>query len=77
VDGPKFLTRPGHLTLPAPAAFLTLSYSVLLQTPRVGQPGLPGFGLDEAQREMVQRFEPDDGAVDSIGFFIARFVKRG
>ena len=41
--------------------------------PRVGAAGLAGFGLSEEQRGMVQRFEPS--VTNSIGFFIARFVK--
>ena len=42
--------------------------------PRVGGPGLPGLGLSDEEREMVQRFDPTD-ASDSIGFFAARFEK--
>eukprot|EP01084_Bolivina_argentea_P260887 440716_1 len=36
-------------------------------------PGLPGFGLSDEERYMVQRFYPDQS--DTIGFFLARFEK--
>ena len=38
----------------------------------VGRPGLPGFGLDEREQRLVQRFDPTDPA-DTIGFFVAKF----
>ena len=40
--------------------------------PRVGSEGRAGLGLSEAQRVLVQRFEPREGGE---GFFIAKFVK--
>jgi 16S rRNA C967 or C1407 C5-methylase (RsmB/RsmF family) len=43
---------------------------------RLGRPGLDGFGLSEAERRMVLRFDPADEEVDSIGFFIAKFTKE-
>ena len=48
-------------------------------TPRLPgvQRGLAGFGLGEAQRDMVQRYMPHVAAMDSNGFFIAKFVKSG
>ena len=42
--------------------------------PRVGREGRPGLGLDDAQRRMVQRFEPAEQQCE--GFFIAKFVKE-
>ena len=51
----------------------------LVQQPkhlRVGGPGLSGCGLDDAQRALVQRFDPTaPGGDDFIGFFIACFRK--
>lgn len=47
--------------------------------PIFGGPGLEDCGLTEEQRQFVQRFGPTeynrDSSVDSIGFFIAKFVK--
>ena len=42
--------------------------------PLIGGPGLPGLGLSDEERAMVQRFDPSDES-DSIGFFAARFEK--
>ena len=36
--------------------------------------GLEGCGLDDAQRRMVQRFDPS--LIDTNAFFVAKFVKR-
>ena len=57
-----------------------------LQTPILGYPGLPMYGLDSEQCMKVQRFGPQkffmsifnsmDDKVDCIGFFIAKFIKR-
>ena len=38
----------------------------------LGNPGFPGFGLNEEQCKLVQRFDPTDPQ-DTIGFFIAKF----
>ncbi len=55
--------------------------SLEAHAPRVGGPGLskpPADGgdlwLTEAQAALVQRFRPE--AHDTIGFFVARFVKE-
>ncbi len=40
-----------------------------------GLPGLPYCGLSDEERFMVRRFDPSDKA-DTMGFFIAKFVKR-
>ncbi|KAK7600733.1 hypothetical protein V9T40_009871 [Parthenolecanium corni] len=49
-------------------------------TPVIGGAGLPGCGLNEEQRMLVQRFGMNEtrsnSAVQSIGFFIAKFVKN-
>ena len=42
----------------------------------LGQPGLPGVGLSESERHLVRRFDPSDREADSMGFFVAKFVKR-
>ena len=43
----------------------------------IGEPGWAGCGLSEAQRAMVQRFDPSTASGEaSIGFFAARFRKR-
>jgi hypothetical protein len=47
------------------------------QTPMLGGPGLTGQRLltaDEAA--LVQRFDPGGGEDDTMGFFIAKLVKR-
>eukprot|EP01112_Ceratiomyxa_fruticulosa_P006379 TRINITY_DN1717_c0_g1_i1.p1 TRINITY_DN1717_c0_g1~~TRINITY_DN1717_c0_g1_i1.p1 ORF type:complete len:383 (-),score=86.77 TRINITY_DN1717_c0_g1_i1:220-1368(-) len=41
----------------------------------LGESGLDGFGLSDAQRKMCQRFDPS-AELNTIGFFIARFRKR-
>jgi 16S rRNA C967 or C1407 C5-methylase (RsmB/RsmF family) len=41
-----------------------------------GLPGLPGFGLSEAEQQCVRRFDPSDVACDTMGFFVAKFVKK-
>lgn len=43
----------------------------------LGQPGLPGVGLNESQRYLVRRFDPSDSAADTMGFFVAKFIKQG
>ena len=40
-----------------------------------GLPGLPGMGLTDEERNMVRRFDPSDKA-DTMGFFVALFVKK-
>ncbi|CAH2048652.1 unnamed protein product, partial [Iphiclides podalirius] len=52
--------------------------------PLLGGPGLPNTGLTDEQRLMVQRFGPENDPIrpvkdiykNSIGFFIAKFIKR-
>ena len=57
------------------------------QTPHLGGPGLPNCGLSEDECQLVQRFDPtrlynaqtdqtDRYNLDTIGFFIATFVKK-
>lgn len=78
-----------------------LTLSLYLQKPLVGYPGLLGYGLSQAQCNMVQRFGSScffetlgiapltktlgkdqeicmsDGlAQDTVGFFIAKFIKK-
>ena len=45
-----------------------------MQSPHIGGTGLPGAGLDAQWLPLVQRFDPADQALDSIGFFIAKFA---
>lgn len=42
----------------------------------LGQPGLPGVGLNERECRLVRRFDPSDREADTMGFFVAKFVKR-
>lgn len=42
--------------------------------PKLGQPGLTSI-LSQQDADMVQRFDPSDERVDSIGFFVAKFEK--
>lgn len=42
--------------------------------PYLGQNGLIGTGLTDVERSYIQRFGPNNN-VDSVGFFIAKFVK--
>ncbi|XP_026327101.1 putative methyltransferase NSUN6 [Hyposmocoma kahamanoa] len=52
--------------------------------PLLGGPGQPSCGLSDEQRVMVQRFGPEDDVLrpvesiykDTIGFFIATFIKN-
>lgn len=41
---------------------------------KVGSSGLPGRGLNDVERDMVCRFDPS-GTDDTMGFFVAKFVK--
>ncbi|XP_059052886.1 tRNA (cytosine(72)-C(5))-methyltransferase NSUN6 [Achroia grisella] len=51
--------------------------------PLLGGPGLPNCGLNDDQRSMIQRFSPRDDSLrpveqiykDTIGFFVAKFIK--
>uniref|UniRef100_A0A6V1QKU6 SAM-dependent MTase RsmB/NOP-type domain-containing protein n=2 Tax=Heterosigma akashiwo TaxID=2829 RepID=A0A6V1QKU6_HETAK len=52
---------------------------LVAQEPMLGQAGLPGCGLSEEQRRLVQRFDPavPTTAGDSTtGFFCAKFIKK-
>lgn len=40
-----------------------------------GEPGLENCGLAEEHRQLVQRYGPNT-KIDSVGFFIACFVKQ-
>ncbi len=42
----------------------------------IGQPGLPGMGLTNFQRNLVRRFDPSDTKEDTMGFFLAKFQKE-
>jgi len=42
----------------------------------LGQSGLPGVGLSESECHLVRRFDPSDSTADTMGFFVAKFVKR-
>uniref|UniRef100_A0ABK9MQP2 SAM-dependent MTase RsmB/NOP-type domain-containing protein n=1 Tax=Glossina morsitans morsitans TaxID=37546 RepID=A0ABK9MQP2_GLOMM len=44
--------------------------------PIMGSRALPCQGLTERQRGMLQRFSPDAKKFDTVGFFIAKFVKK-
>jgi hypothetical protein len=35
--------------------------------------GLPGFGLSDEERRFVKRYDPS--LEDTVGFFIAKFIK--
>ena len=57
----------------------------MLQEPYLGGPGWPTAGLSMEQRALVQRFDPSvltdihgrsTADTDTIGFFIAKFMKR-
>ena len=54
---------------------------ISFQVPYLGGPGLEGSGLTDHQVGLVQRFDPsilteEKGAQgDTIGFFIAKFIK--
>lgn len=48
----------------------------LPEATRVGGPGLSGMGLNDTERSYVRRFDPDDSDHDTIGFFVAKFVKQ-
>ena len=62
-----------------------LDMQLVQQAPRLGLPGLAGTVrlpdgtlqqlLSEAEAALVQRFDPS-AELDTIGFFIAKFVKR-
>lgn len=48
---------------------------MLVETlPRIGRSGMTGV-LSEADAACVQRFDPSDMSVDSIGFFVAKFQR--
>ena len=64
-----------------------LSFVFSPQTPHLGGPGLAKCGLSEDECQLVQRFDPtrlynaqtdqtDTYNIDTIGFFIAKFVKK-
>ena len=71
--------------------YLILSFFFFLKTPYIGSHGLPGCQLSEQDTVKVQRFGPasvspqvdfdhykDFTALlqDTIGFFIAKFIKH-
>ena len=59
---------------------------VFSQTPHLGGPGLPNCGLSDDECQLVQRFDPTKlysadteqslFNEDTIGFFIAKFIKE-
>ena len=52
------------------------SMSLLAIPVEMGQPGLPGFGLDDEERGRVRRFDPHNAQEDSMGFFVAFLQKQ-
>jgi 16S rRNA C967 or C1407 C5-methylase (RsmB/RsmF family) len=58
-------------------AWALKNFDLELETgnPSLGGPGLKGAQLSEGQLRKVQRFGPNQ-PVDSVGFFIAKFVKK-
>ncbi|KAG7384603.1 putative methyltransferase nsun6 [Phytophthora boehmeriae] len=43
----------------------------------IGDRGLAGQGLNEHEASLVQRFDPSNTELDTMGFFCAKFVKTG
>ena len=41
-----------------------------------GLPGLSNKGLTEEQCQCVKRFDPSNESIDTMGFFVAKFVKE-
>jgi len=52
------------------------SMSLIAIPVEMGQPGLPGFGLDDEERGRVRRFDPHNAKEDSMGFFVALLRKQ-
>lgn len=44
--------------------------------PHLGGPALMCDALNDIQRNYIQRFGPDE-EIDSVGFFLALFIKKG
>lgn len=42
----------------------------------IGQAGLSGVGLRSDECRLVRRFDPSNEVEDTMGFFVAKFVKR-
>lgn len=42
----------------------------------LGLDGLSNTGLTDEQQECVKRFDPSDENFDTMGFFVAKFVKQ-
>jgi 16S rRNA C967 or C1407 C5-methylase (RsmB/RsmF family) len=42
----------------------------------IGRSGIPGIGLNDMECRFVRRFDPSDEEADTMGFFVAKFVKR-
>ncbi|CAI5740420.1 unnamed protein product [Hyaloperonospora brassicae] len=45
------------------------------QEAHLGNRGLQGQGLSDHEASLVQRFDPSDAVLDTMGFFCAKFVK--
>ncbi|POM77206.1 Nucleolar protein NOP2 [Phytophthora palmivora] len=43
----------------------------------IGDRGLAGQGLNEHEASLVQRFDPSNANLDTMGFFCAKFIKTG
>ncbi|ETM37351.1 hypothetical protein L914_16081 [Phytophthora nicotianae] len=43
----------------------------------LGDRGLPGQGLTDEEASLVQRFDPANTDLDTMGFFCAKFIKTG
>ena len=57
-------------------AFPQMELTPIPDALRWGDPGMAVCGLGPREASMVQRFDVDGEAYDTIGFFLARFTKR-
>lgn len=56
-------------------ALRNFDWDLIPAAPFAGGPGLPGTNLPEIQLGLVQRFGPKQ-SIDSVGFFVAKFIKK-
>jgi hypothetical protein len=71
---PAFRGKTDRCSRPKLATIKSLHGLLVPQKLHVGASGLPGHGLTDDQRKLVQRFDPADGKLDTNGFFIAKFL---